>query len=80
MKKYIIGGIAVLVFIGAYYFTGSWKLSVIILVVVVVYLAWLIRFELDLSDPKSNKENIEKMHKRMKKEFIEKTEDNPTLR
>ena len=80
MKKYIIATIAVVIFIGAYYFTGSWKLSLIVLAVLVVYLAWVIRFELGLSDSKSNKEKREKMFRRMKKEHIVKTEDNPTLR
>ncbi len=80
MKKYIILSLAVLGFIGAYYFTGSWKWSLLILAAITVYLVWVIGFELGFLDSKSRKERIEKMNRQMKEDHMKRTEDNPTLR
>lgn len=75
MKKYIVLLLSVAVFAGAYYLTGSWKLSLGILAVLLAYLAWVIGVEL-----KHSKENTERTQQRMKKEHTESTKDNPTLR
>lgn len=75
MIKYIIALLGIAAFAGAYYFTGSWKLSLGILAVLLVYLAWVIGVEL-----KHSKENTERAQHRMKKKHIESTKDNPTLR
>ena len=75
MKKYIIVLLGIAAFAGVYYLTGSWKWSLIILAVSGVYLAWVIGVEL-----KHSKENTERTQQRMKKEHIESTKDNPTLR
>ncbi len=75
MKKYIIALLGIIFFAGAYYLTGSWKWSLIILTVLGVYLAWVIGVELKLS-----KEKAERTQQRMKKKHIESTKDNPTLR
>ena len=77
MKKYIAAILAVIVFTGTYYVTGSWKLSLIIPVIIIAYLAWLIGIELGLSDFKSKGD---KSYRAKKKEHVEKTRDNPTLR
>ena len=75
MIKYIIVLLGIAAFAGAYYLTGSWKLSLGILAVLVVYLAWMIGVEL-----RHSKENTERTQQRMKKEHTESTKDNPTLR
>ena len=63
-----------------YYFTGSWKISLIILLLLVGYLAWVLRFELGITRPETEKKTIEEMQRRQKKKHLKKTEDNPTLR
>lgn len=80
MKKYIIISLTVIGFIGAYYFTGSWKWYLLILAAIAVYLVWVIGFELRFLDSKSRKERIEKMNRQMKENHLKRTEDNPTLR
>ena len=76
MKKYvIIALLGIAAFAGAYYFTRSWKLSLIIIAVIVVYLIWTIGIEL-----KHSKENAERRYQQTKQDHIKKTEDNPTLR
>lgn len=80
MKKYITISLTVIGFIGVYYFTGSWKWSLLILAAIAVYLVWGIGFELGFLNSKSRKERIEKMHRQMKEEHLKRTEDNPTLR
>ena len=75
MIKYIIALLGIAAFAGAYYLTGSWKWSLIILAVLGVYLAWVIGIEL-----KHSKENTERTQQRMKNEHMENTKDNPTLK
>lgn len=80
MKKYIIILSGIIVLVVTYYFTGSWILSLIILAALVIYLSWVIGFELGMRNPDLRKERKQKMHEQSTKEHQEKTKDNPTLR
>ena len=72
--------LSIIIFSGVYYITNSWKLSLAIVVIALIYLIWVIGFELGLSDSKSKKEKTEKMLKSQKEEHTKMTKDNPTLR
>ena len=81
MKTFLFGlSIGVVILIVVYYLSGSWKFSLAIAGIGLAYLAWVIRFELGISDSKSKKEDVEKMFDTMKKDHNKSTKDNPTLR
>jgi hypothetical protein len=82
MKRYGVALLIIIVstvaFIAVYHLTNSWKLSLVILGVLVVYLIVTIGEFID--SIKSSKEQSEKDFKSIKKRHIEKTKNNPTLR
>ena len=59
---------------------GSWKLSLIAVGFVTLYLIWTIGFELGFFGFKQKQKDFEENFKLQKKRHIKETENNPTLR
>lgn len=82
MKRYGLALLIIIVstiaFIALYRLTNSWKLSLVCIVALTLYLIVTIGVLFD--SIKSSKEQSEKDFKSMKKRHIEETKDNPTLR
>ena len=75
LKKSIIAGVGIILFIIVYNLTGSWKLSLAITGIIAIYLIWIIGIELGLGKGTSKQKNEADRH-----EHISRTENNPTLR
>jgi small neutral amino acid transporter SnatA (MarC family) len=80
MKKYILIGLSIVIFISLYFLTNSWKISLIGFAIFAGYVIWVIGFELGLYNIKDNKEQFEKDFESIKKKHIKRTENNMTLR
>ena len=75
LKKSIIAGVGIILFIIIYNLTGSWRLSLAITGIIAIYLIWTIGIELGLGKGTPKQKNGADKH-----EHIRKTENNPTLR
>jgi hypothetical protein len=80
MKKYIIIAIGLIIFGLAYYLTGSWKISLLAVGFVAIYLIWTIGFELGFFDYKQRLRDFDEDFESIKNKHIKDTENNPTLR
>jgi membrane protein implicated in regulation of membrane protease activity len=82
MKRYGVTFLIIIIstigFIAVYRLTDSWKLSLVIAVIPVVYLIMTIGEFIE--SIKSSKEQAEKEFRNIKDKHIEETKDNPTLR
>lgn len=70
--------ITLIAFIAVYRLTNSWKLTLVIVVIPVVYM--IVTLGELIQSIKSSKEQSEKEFRSIKKQLLEETKDNPTLR
>lgn len=85
IKKYVVtllviiaSTITLIAFIAVYRLTDSWKLSLVIVGIPVVYL--IVTIGEFIESLKSSKEQSEKEFRSIKKQHLKETKDNPTLR
>ena len=82
IKKYgvilLVIIVSIIAFVAAYRLTNSWKLSLVIVGIPVVYL--IVTIGEFIESLKSSKEESEKEFRSIKKQHLKETKDNPTLR
>ena len=73
--------VGLVIFSTVYYFTGSWKLSLIAVPLMSAYLIWIACAELGLCRSKEERERTEKeMYGQSKRAHEQTAKNNPTLR